>query len=333
MQPIFEPFTGPVLSNWRRFAVWKRIFLDAAATCGLRAYYTVQDYADPTIDECITKSRRAEILAAAEIAVAAVSQDLSWAAFGEAALARTRAVLAHAADVMEAEATAHQARTVAAAMHFLHSALSPHLRDDIGKGEPYALWATAHAKGYMLMDDCPFFGRLEGVRFDGDHAPLDGLATLEKRLQRFVDVIFVSSHGFDARLEGAADRLKMALLCNACPPAMADVFETWRADEPVWNYASMRRRLVEHWKSLRLDPEADISSALEAPVVDTPEAMAADTLPMAMTSVTNTQPAVAPAADVTPPSSTTIDAFVDGNANDAMGAFHRSQLNDKSIRG
>ncbi|EQC25954.1 hypothetical protein SDRG_16211 [Saprolegnia diclina VS20] len=43
----------------------------------------------------------------------------------------------------------------------------------------------------------------------------------------------------------------MALLCNACPPAMADVFETWRADEPAWDYAYVRRQLVEHWAKNR----------------------------------------------------------------------------------
>ncbi|EQC31183.1 hypothetical protein, variant [Saprolegnia diclina VS20] len=199
---------------------------------------------------------------------------------------------------------------------------------------PYELWAEVHAKGNVLVDDCRFFGLLENVRLVDDDALSDGLARVEEHIQRFVDVIFVPSHGSDVRLLAAADRLKMALLCNACPPAMADVFETWRADEPAWDYAYVRCRLVEHWKSLRRDPEADISSAREAPlepVVDAPEAMAADALPVAMTSVTNACPAVAPAADEAPSSSTAIDALVDSNAVDAMRAFHQMRQLDASV--
>ncbi|KDO31097.1 hypothetical protein SPRG_04236 [Saprolegnia parasitica CBS 223.65] len=327
MQAIFEPFTGPVLSYWCGVAAWKRSFLDAAAARGLREYYTIRDFADPTIDEFITVARRAEILAAAEIAVAPVPQDLPWAEFGEVLLARTRAVLAHAAGVMETEAAAHQARTVAAAVAFLLSALSPHLHGKLGMcRSPYELWASVHAKGFELMDDCRFFGLLENVRFaDNDERP-DGLARVEEHIQRFVDVIFVPSHGLDARLVAAADRLKMALLCNACPPATVGTFEAWRADEPVWNYASMRRRLVEYWAPNRplagdaLAPTV-VADAPAAPLEPAPETVTVEAQPMPLAAVMDARPADAPAANMAPDSATAIDTLVDGK-----GASHRSHM-------
>ncbi|KDO31101.1 hypothetical protein SPRG_04240 [Saprolegnia parasitica CBS 223.65] len=275
------PFAGPILADWSDVAAWKRAFLDAAATRGLHKYYTVRDYADPVT---ISPARRIEIHAAAEIAVPPVPHDLSSAAFGDAVLARAHAIVAHVTDAMTAEAASLQARAIATAVVFLLSALSPDLRDELDDSKsPFLLWAEVHAKGFVLMDDCRLFGLLENVRFvDNDQLP-DGLARVEEHIQRFVDVIFVPSHGLDARLVAAADRLKMALLCNACPPAMANIFEAWRADEPVWNYASMRRRLIEQCKSQHLgfatnDPPTSAVDALQAQVVDVPPATTAGTL-------------------------------------------------------
>ncbi|KDO31100.1 hypothetical protein SPRG_04239 [Saprolegnia parasitica CBS 223.65] len=229
---------GPVLADWSGVATWKRGFLDAAATRGLHKYYTVRDYADPVT---ISPARRAEFHAAAEIAVPPVPHDLSSAEFRDALLARTHAIIAYVYHAMSTEAAAVEARTMAAAVAFLLSALSPHLHGKLGMcRSPYELWASVHAKGFELMDDCRLFGLLENVRLAANDELPDGLARVEEHIQRFVDVIFVPSHGLDARLVAAADRLKMALLCNACPPAMANIFEAWRADEPVWNYASMR---------------------------------------------------------------------------------------------
>ncbi|EQC31185.1 hypothetical protein SDRG_11110 [Saprolegnia diclina VS20] len=253
-----EHHTGPVLADWSDVAAWKRGFLDAAATRGLHKYYTVHDYEDPVT---ISHARRVEIHAAAENTVPPVPPTLPSAAFRDAVLARAHAVVAHVADATRAEAAKLQARTTAAAVAFLLAALSPHLRDELDSSlAPYALWADVHAKGYVLMDNCRFFGLLENVRLADDDELPHGLAHVEQHIQRFVDVIFVPSHGSDARLLAAADRLKMALLCNACPPEMTDVFETWRADEPVWDYASMRRRLVEHWTSPRLGSRAEATS-------------------------------------------------------------------------
>ncbi|EQC31181.1 hypothetical protein SDRG_11107 [Saprolegnia diclina VS20] len=180
---------------------------------------------------------------------------------------------------MQAEAAAVQARTTTAAVTLLLSALSSNLRDELDDSmTPYELWSEVHAKGHVLVDDCRFFGLLENVRLADDDALPDGLARLEEHIQRFVDVIFVPSHGSDARLLAAADRLKMALLCNACPPAMVDVFEAWRADEPAWEYGYMRRRLVEHWASnLRLltevNPPAVVTEAPSLRVDDEPPAV------------------------------------------------------------
>ena len=240
MQAMSKHYTGPVLADWSGVAAWKRAFLDAAATRGLRELYTVKDHA---IDTTISPSRRIEIHSAAENAVAPVPHHLPSAAFREALLARTHAIIAHVDDAMSTEAEAIQARTMVAAAAFLLSALSPHLRDELDNYQsPYALWASVHAKGFVLMDDCRLFGLLAHVRWaDSDELP-DGLATLEEHIQRFVNVIFMPSHGLDAWLVAVVDRLKVALLCNACPPAMADVFETWRADEPAWNYTHMRRQ-------------------------------------------------------------------------------------------
>ncbi|EQC31184.1 hypothetical protein SDRG_11109 [Saprolegnia diclina VS20] len=250
---MVAPFPGPVLADWSDFAAWKRGFLGAAATRGLRELYTANDPAVPAIDACISPARGAALHAAAEIAVPPVPHGLSLATFGEAVLARAHAIVAHVADAMQAEATAVQARSMAAAVAFLLSALSPHLRDELDDGKsPSVLWAEVHAKGYVLMDDCRLFGHLEVVRLAGNDALPDDLTTLEEHIQRYVDVIFVPSHGSDARLVAAADRLKVTLLCNACPPAMADVFETWRTDEPAWDYTYMRRRLVEYWALQRL---------------------------------------------------------------------------------
>ncbi|EQC25951.1 hypothetical protein SDRG_16208 [Saprolegnia diclina VS20] len=242
MQAPNYRYAGAVLADWGDVAVWKRGFLDAAAAQGLREYYTVKDHA---IDPTISPTRRAEIHAAAEIAVAPVAHDLSSKAFGKALLARTHAIIAYVAHAVTTEEAAARVRPIAA-VDFLLSALSPHLHNELGDYKsPYALWTKIHDKGYVLMDDCRLFGLLEHVRFADDDELPHALARVEEHIQRFVNVIFVPSHGSDARLVAAADRLKMALLCNACPLEMARVFEAWRADEPVWDYASMRRRLVE----------------------------------------------------------------------------------------
>ncbi|EQC25953.1 hypothetical protein SDRG_16210 [Saprolegnia diclina VS20] len=303
-------YTGPVLADWSGVAAWKRAFLDAAAAQRLHKYYTVPDYADP---EAISPARRAEIHAAAEVAVAPVAHELPSAAFRAALLARTHAIILHVDDTMATEAAAVQARTVAAAVSFLLSALSPHLCSKLGMCKsPYELWASLHAKGNVLMDDCRFFGLLENVRLADDDALPDGLTRVEEHIQRFVDVIFVPSHGSDARLVAAADRLKMALLCNACPPAMVDVFETWRADEPAWDYAYMRRRLVEHWTSSCLDLAANDSLA-----------PAGDTLQAHVRAAVGHDPATATSADGRASSlraaAKAIDRDVDGSEDD-MGA-------------
>ncbi|KDO31098.1 hypothetical protein SPRG_04237 [Saprolegnia parasitica CBS 223.65] len=232
-----EPYTGPVLADWGGVAAWKRGFLDAAATRGLRELYKLKDHA---IDTTISPARRIEIHAAAEVAVPPVPHDLPSSAFSDAVLARAHAIVAHVADAMRAETAAVQARTMAAAVTFLLSALSPDLRDELDDTlSPSELWAEVHAKGFVLMDDCRLFGHLEHVRFADDDQLPGGLAHVEEHIQRFVDVIFVPSHGLDARLVAAADRLKMALLCNACTPAMANICEAWRADALMMEFRQL----------------------------------------------------------------------------------------------
>ena len=56
MQAMPEPFTGPVLADWIGVSAWKRSFLGAAATRGLRELYTVKHPAVPAISTPQPKS-------------------------------------------------------------------------------------------------------------------------------------------------------------------------------------------------------------------------------------------------------------------------------------
>ncbi|EQC42292.1 hypothetical protein SDRG_00031 [Saprolegnia diclina VS20] len=67
------------------------------------------------------------------------------------------------------------------------------------------------------------------------------LSALEASSATFLDALFASCGDDLGRLR---DLLQCVLLAQTLPPALATQLQTWRADEPRWDYASIKQRVV-----------------------------------------------------------------------------------------
>ncbi|KDO31698.1 hypothetical protein SPRG_03616 [Saprolegnia parasitica CBS 223.65] len=269
-------YEGPHLASLDGFASWRATFLDAAGDLRLDKYYTEPDYEDAILSNLVSPAKTHLLTSRAECAEPAVPSRLSARKWEKKMQHREARVQERVALALGKEAAHLKCRAARIARLYLLSALGPPLRSEASAlASPSAIWSWLNAKfcgdtmhatstGLVRQLQCAM-----QIQLERDEDPVVFFERFEIAANAYVVPYLAACGGARDTTQTYADvvgdRFRVALLANALPPYLRDMFEQWQAGFAHWDYTRIKQHVMSQLETVpRSPPQEQVQEELLA---------------------------------------------------------------------